>query len=474
MSGEGPGYWIIISTLITVVAPILARYAEGIITRFLDRISSLSTIQHKWKHSVQLVSNTTISSFNSRSRVNNAYKSVIFHLISKHATGGPNHLRQKVLTDRSDQDAEDYEDDYLNRNFNFTVNAYNTPVLLDEATKTYVIPSREEITHRETFTANDILNIVSNHSTSTQILDLISNCQIAYLEHMRRYNKAGKIKYITFRISKETPAIQSNSNSSYPPHKSQSDNDSSVKRCPSWDIRDFTSSKTFDNVFFTDKPRILQQIKHFLNGEDFYRHRGIPWTLNILLYGVPGCGKTSFIKALSNMLNRHILDVSLSAIKTTDDFRHAFNTEMFKDIYIPIDKRIIVLEDIDCMGSDILTDRSKKSATTTTPSSDTEDQMNMSCFLNTLDGIHEQHGRIVIATTNCVDTLDPAVLRRFNVKVHFTHLTRPLAQSIINNYFNEDVPLPDSWIPNNVTGSTLTQLCMQFQDDPEMLIHYLT
>jgi chaperone BCS1 len=276
------------------------------------------------------------------------------------------------------------------------------------------------------------------------------------------------------RISKDVLSIASGESKGSGSQTKLERSENFVKRSPLWDISDFTSSKTFSNVFFSDKARILQQIEHFLTGEEFYRQRGIPWTLNILLYGVPGCGKTSFIKALSNMVKRHIVDVSLSAIKTTEDFRYVFNTELFKDTYIPIDKRIIVLEDIDCMGSDILTDRGKRTAGTSAPSEAGEDQMNLSCFLNTLDGIHEQNGRIIIATTNCIDTLDPAVLRRFNVKVNFTHLTRSLAQSIINNYYNTEVPLSDGWMPCNLTGATLTQLCMQFQEDPELLIRCLT
>ena len=488
MSGEGAGYWILASTIITVLAPIFARYMENVLLKFLDKLSLGCAIRRKWKSSVQIVSNTTITNFCSRSRMDSAYKAVMFQLISKHGGVPLSHIRQQSPSAGwgvVDNDAAKTEqEDFLNRTFNFIATGYNKAVLLDEETKTYVIPTHEENSYKDTITTNDVINIVSNHASTTQILNLVSGYQVKYQDYIKRYNKEGKLKYMKMRIAKDFPSVETKgnleTNGRTPVH-----NPDNCKRSPIWDISDFTSSKTFANVFFNDKERIIQQLDHFTTGEEFYRHRGIPWTLNILLYGVPGCGKTSFIKALSNKFKRHIVDVSLTSIKTTEDFHGVFNTEMFKDLFIPIDKRIIVLEDIDCMGSDILADRSKKKdhgefqgqsqsqGQSQIQYQDLDDKMNLSCFLNTLDGIQEQNGRIIIATTNCIDSLDPAVLRRFNVKVHFTHLTRPLAQSIINNYYDYEVPLPDGWVPHNLTGASLTQLCMQYQDEPDMLVGYL-
>ena len=471
MSGEGAGYWIIISTIITVVAPIFARFMEQLLQRFLTKPNLFFSLQRRWKSSVQLVTNTTTNNFNTRTRMNTAYKAVIFHLMSKSTETGIgvplSHIRQQMLDPR---DEDDESEDVMNLNYNF-IATDTKPVLLDETTETYVIATHEESTYRESVTTNEIINIVSNRATTTEILNLISGLQVKYQDYIKRYNKEGKIRYIKLRISKDLhlQPVPEGKGPGSTNHQVKS-KEETVKRSLAWEISDFMSSKTFSNVFFTDKDRILQQIENFITGEEFYRHRGIPWTLNILLHGVPGCGKTSFIKALANKLKRHIVDVSLSAIKTTEEFRSVFNTEMFKDNYIPVDKRIIVLEDMDCMGSDILADRSAKEAE---PATGGEDKMNLSCFLNTLDGIHEQNGRIIIATTNCIDGLDPAVLRRFNVKVHFTHLTRALTESIINNYYDYEVPLSDAWVPHNLTGATLTQLCMQFQEEPDMLVKTL-
>jgi hypothetical protein len=371
---------------------------------------------------------------------------------------------------------------------------YNKSILLDADTSTYVIPTYEQESTRETTTKLYILHVVSNKISVTEILNLITAYQVKYLDYIKRYNKDGKLKYIKLKpYAKEvvSPHHPSEGGWTSPFNNGGGMGGSSaeyIKRRTqaSWDITDFVSSKTFSNVFFPLKDRILNQIDNFVTGEDFYRHRGIPWNLCILLYGVPGCGKTSFIKALANKTKRHLLDINLSNIITTQDFTTAFNTELFGDMFIPIDKRILVLEDIDCMNSGYLNKRqdNSESASVSTPAagsaseasasasaSTAPEKMNLSCFLNTLDGIQEHHGRILIATTNHIDNLDPAVLRRFNVKVNFTHLNIEIAQSIVNNYYDSNVSL--SHIPDNLTGSALTQLCMMYQNEPELLVNHL-
>ena len=77
--------------------------------------------------------------------------------------------------------------------------------------------------------------------------------------------------------------------------------------------------------------------------------------LGLLLHGQPGTGKTSTIKAIANMTQRHIITVSLESIKTKrqlkalfhDERLHVENTENregFETYRIPINKRLYVLE----------------------------------------------------------------------------------------------------------------------------------
>jgi len=469
-----PGFWILISTIITVLAPLAAKYFERIIISVIERGTTIFNIQNKWKYSVQLISLNMTSQFAVNSTTNAAYKAVMYHLMG---LGPLNHVRQIVGRANDYDDDNCQNNDFINRDLNFLATGYNKSILIDSDNEIYIVPTFEQESFRETTTKINILNVVSNKTSTTAILNIISEYQIQYLDYIKRYNKDGKLKYIKLKtFSKD------NTKSITPPgHKSdrvrdalgeifQNNNEDSCKRTPSWSITDFISSKSFTNVFFPQKESIINQIDNFIDGEDFYRQRGIPWNLCILLHGVPGCGKTSFIKALANKTKRHLLDINLSTIKTTQDFTVAFNTDMFVDNFIPMDKRIVVLEDIDCMNSGFL--RNRQDIAPDQEEYDTENKMNLSCFLNMLDGIQEHHGRILIATTNCIDKLDHAVLRRFNVKVNFTHLNQDTAQSIVNNYYDDVIPLP-TIIPMDLTGAALTQLCMLYQNDPQQLVNAL-
>ena len=81
--------------------------------------------------------------------------------------------------------------------------------------------------------------------------------------------------------------------------------------------------------------------------------------MGLLLHGVPGCGKTSTIKAIANYTQRHIVSVPLNRIKTSKQLLEIFYQEQLNHMNIPLSKRLYVIEDIDCSElKDIVTDRS--------------------------------------------------------------------------------------------------------------------
>ena len=85
-------------------------------------------------------------------------------------------------------------------------------------------------------------------------------------------------------------------------------------------------------------------------------------TLGLLFYGDPGCGKTSVIKSIANMTKRHIINVPLGEIKTATELENIFSNPMIEsNYYVPNNRRIYVIEDIDCRDiNDIVNERSKR------------------------------------------------------------------------------------------------------------------
>jgi SpoVK/Ycf46/Vps4 family AAA+-type ATPase len=247
------------------------------------------------------------------------------------------------------------------------------------------------------------------------------------------------------------------------------------------------SNVTFDNRFFTGKKEIVDKINFFINNEEWYKEKGIPYTLGILLWGDPGCGKTSFIKALMNLTKRHGVDIKLSKKMNMNRLREIiYDDEITEEIIIPQDKRIILFEDIDAMceivmdrdipknNSEIDLEKKISDAIDSTmihknrnnfsliSKMDNNDNNNLSFFLNILDGINECPGRIIIMTTNKPEYLDKALIRpgRIDFKIHMTKATTSDIKEIIKFYWNidDEIEINQEW-SEKLTHAEIISFC---------------
>jgi SpoVK/Ycf46/Vps4 family AAA+-type ATPase len=131
----------------------------------------------------------------------------------------------------------------------------------------------------------------------------------------------------------------------------------------SWEECEFKSFRTFDNLFFDAKEKLLNKLNFYIKNKAWYKKEGHPYTFGIGLTGPPGTGKTSVIKCIANKLNRHLIVIPLNKLKTQREFSACF----FENRYnrnnavnsIDFENKIIVFEDIDCM-TDIVKQRNKK------------------------------------------------------------------------------------------------------------------
>ncbi|KAL0456405.1 UNVERIFIED_CONTAM: AAA-ATPase [Sesamum latifolium] len=194
----------------------------------------------------------------------------------------------------------------------------------------------------------------------------------------------------------------------------------------------FDHPATFDTLAMDPEKKkdIVDDLVAFTKGKEYYREIGKAWKRGYLLYGPPGTGKSTMIAAMANFLHYDVYDLELTAVKD--------NTELRK-LMIEISKRaIVVIEDIDC-SLDITGKRRASTtdekdndhekdvkdiiankATDNERGNDEESKITLSGLLNFIDGLWSASGgeRIIVFTTNYVERLDPALIRRGRMDKH--------------------------------------------------------
>eukprot|EP00494_Astrolonche_serrata_P030296 UN30563 len=99
-----------------------------------------------------------------------------------------------------------------------------------------------------------------------------------------------------------------------------------------WENCAFSSSRKMSHIWFEQKELFLNAYENFLGNEKEYNRRGDPYTFSALLYGTPGCGKTSLIKPVINSdLERgivsHLFVVQISQVQDVKELRNIMFNE---------------------------------------------------------------------------------------------------------------------------------------------------
>jgi len=176
------------------------------------------------------------------------------------------------------------------------------------------------------------------------------------------------------------------------------------------------SPRNLDTLYFSnnEKEMVVEHINRFNNHRDFYESRQILYKTGILLYGDPGTGKSSFVKALATKYGRSIINIDIANLQAID------LTSLSQSIIVDDQKNYIVLfEDIDTLFLN-RTDADLRSS----------ERAVINKLLQFLDSNSSPTNVIFIATTNHIERLDDALLRegRFDLKVEVKALARKEAE----------------------------------------------
>lgn len=155
----------------------------------------------------------------------------------------------------------------------------------------------------------------------------------------------------------------------------------------------------------------IMQVKELLERPKDAKKLGLKPSKGLLLYGPTGTGKTLIAQALAHAYNAHFIPMEASKFIELYAGRGAKRVrDLFKEAK-KYKQAIIFIDEIDAIG--------KKRSDSLGNQMHDEREQTLNQLLVCMDGIEENQNIFVVAATNRIDILDPALLRpgRFDYKV---------------------------------------------------------
>jgi hypothetical protein len=232
------------------------------------------------------------------------------------------------------------------------------------------------------------------------------------------------------------------------------------------------SLETFDHLINEHTERLKKDITR-LKDIEYYKRTGLKRKKGYLFFGEPGCGKTSTVMAMANFDKRHVVEVPLTRIKKNREIEDIINMKFNN---MKKDRVILLFDEIDRAFKKLKENDDKVEVNTINTKSSIDDEFNLGTFLSRLDGIGNYEGMIMVATTNNIDNLDPALYRELRLTpIKFNFCRKEDIKKMIENFYDIEVNDKEmEYIPDRKISPAKMKLWLeQYEDDYDGLISFI-
>jgi len=474
----------IVTTIILTIITYMFQFINEIISdnskNIFGLFNNLYTIFYNTEYSIEFecLTSTSVNLYNSGINHTGIFSDKTKALLEHIMINNDNNTITSIKECKANESVyrQDCDRTSRGRNLSMFIVCQKSKFLVDNKRKIYAIT-----------TFNSEVNESNDKNKSSSNIEKIIIRLFSYKSNVKSISEF--VDEITLKYLMNLESNRSNKKFIYTlvnPPTLKNEDDNNINNC--WDEVIFSSTRHFSNIFFDEKEKLLEKVKFFIENKEWYSELGIPYSLGIGLHGPPGTGKTSIIKAIANYTNRHIIIISLKLIKTKQQlekvfFENRYNTNNCQHS-ITFNNKIIVFEDIDCIGDIVLKRENKMSyeilhqtqdqeqnqtnkkilhSISTNPANATnvnvssliesiattcsmhvnENNITLDDILNLWDGIRETPGRIMFISSNHYNKLDDALIRpgRIDITLELSYASLQIIEEMYNHLFKKNIDI---------------------------------